>query len=79
MTHASLEAYDTERTRRAEILAPMKARLAELGLRWGDARRWALTEMAEGRRPAWRPADAPVQTPNPDILGPYLEQLPGKT
>ena len=60
--------------RRTAVLAPLRGRLAERGLRWSDARSWALREAAAGRR-EWKVADLPERTPNALALAAYLDHL----
>ena len=65
---------DRDYAERAALLAPLRAAIASRGLRWGDARAWALEEVAAGRRP-WRLADIPRSTPNPAVLQAFLDHL----
>lgn len=68
-------AFDPERRRRHSTVKPLMDELRIRGHRWIDARTWALTEVTAGRRPAWKPADMPIQTPNPTVVEAYLDHL----
>ena len=75
MTGAPDSTFDPERSRRHSAIKPLMEELKGRGHRWGDARTWALTEVTAGRRPAWKPADMPIQTPNPTVVEAYLDHL----
>lgn len=68
-------AIPEERARRLSTLRGSLHALHDRGLRWTDARNWALAEMTAGRRPTWRPADAPKNNPNPVIVDAYVAHL----
>ena len=69
-----LEHVDTDLSRRTRELAPLRQRLQEIGASWGTVRRWALTEVAAGRR-AWTAADLSPYAARPLVIEAYLDYL----
>jgi hypothetical protein len=51
-------------TDRAANVAAARHAMTQMGVSWGDVRAWALTA-------GWKPADVPVRSINPDVVGAY--------